>query len=132
LLRRAGSKVRAAKCNLHSTDVPSRFRDGSDRAPELYRAIPVRTGHREASGGGGPRIRQAYARSFVERVGVDRDTIKVSGPKEALTGSFRAGVPENVGEVLTSVREWRPVDERDENLWTLTIARPDIGAKRNA
>ncbi|MFM7344237.1 MAG: recombinase family protein [Tagaea sp.] len=60
---------------------------------------------------GDPRIRQAYARAFIGSVRVDRETVRVEGPNDSLSGIACGGAPEGVREVLSFVREWRPREE---------------------
>lgn len=58
---------------------------------------------------GDPRVRQAYIRAFIARVGVDKKTVTIEGPNSALIGA--ANSDPRGGEVLAFAREWRPREE---------------------
>lgn len=58
---------------------------------------------------GEPRIRQAYIRAFIARVGVDKKTVTIEGPSSALVGAASSG--SRGGEVLAFARKWRPREE---------------------
>ncbi|WP_368423620.1 recombinase family protein [Tistlia sp.] len=72
-------------------------------------ADAVRSKLREPDGA----LRKAYVRQFVERVELDDEEIRISGPKAALAGALlHSGAPDR--QVPSSVREWWA--HKDSNL----------------
>ncbi len=59
-----------------------------------------------------PALQRRYVRGLVSEIVVDRDTATISGPPAAIAAAITA--PDNMGEVRTSVREWRT--RQDSNL----------------
>jgi hypothetical protein len=68
---------------------------------------------REVLRAGPVEFRRAYLRMFVHRVVVSRREVRISGPRSALAKAAGSEVPLPGPEVLSFVREWRPV--RDSN-----------------
>src|SRR5262249_41359167 len=78
--------------------------------PKLERLSGVM---REALKSGAMEFRRAYLRMFVHRVVVSRREVRISGPKSALAKAASSSEPPPGPEVLSFVREWRPL--RDSN-----------------
>ena len=57
-------------------------------------------------------LQRRYVRGLVSEIVVDRDTATISGPPAAIAAAISA--PDKMGEVRTSVREWRA--RKDSNL----------------
>ena len=66
---------------------------------------------REVLKTGPTEFRRAYLRMFVHRVVVSRREVRISGPKAALAKAAGSDVPAPGPEVLSFVREWRPVGD---------------------
>jgi len=64
---------------------------------------------------GSPEFKKAYLRLFIDRVEVDiaEKEVRMTGQKSAVIGALTAKKPDDAGEVLTSVQEWRT--RRDSN-----------------
>ncbi len=58
-----------------------------------------------------PEMRKAYLKLFVDNVTVSKEEIRVSGPKGVLAKAAIHELPNTPGEVITFVREWRPVGD---------------------
>ncbi len=58
-----------------------------------------------------PELRKAYLKLFVDKVVISRDKIEVSGPCGALAQAALGDLPKTASEVITFVREWRPVGD---------------------
>jgi site-specific DNA recombinase len=65
---------------------------------------------REKLNGGSAELRRVYLRMFVGRVVVSKREVQISGPKSALAKAASADGPPR-SEVLSFVREWRPIGE---------------------
>ena len=66
---------------------------------------------REALKTGPIEFRRAYLRMFVHRIVVSRREVRISGPKAALAKAASSDVPAPGPEVLSFIREWRPLGE---------------------
>ena len=66
---------------------------------------------REALKTGPIEFRRNYLRMFVHRIVVSRREVRISGPKAALAKAASSDVPAPGPEVLSFVREWRPLRE---------------------
>ncbi len=80
----------------------------------VLRRIAVEVAERLRNGD--PRVRQAYIRAFIGRVGVDKKVVKIEGPNSALVGAASAGVPRGANEVLAFARKWRPHGDSNPGL----------------
>ncbi len=58
-----------------------------------------------------PEMCKAYIKLFVNNVVVSKKEIRVSGPKGVLAKAAMSEPPNTPGEVITFVREWRPVGD---------------------
>ncbi len=58
-----------------------------------------------------PEMRKAYLKLFVDNVTISKEEIRVSGPKGVLAKAAMNDLPDMPGEVITFVREWRPVGD---------------------
>ena len=58
-----------------------------------------------------PEMRKAYLKLFVDNVTISKEEIRVSGPKGMLAKAAMNDLPDMPGEVITFVREWRPVGD---------------------
>ena len=56
-------------------------------------------------------MRKAYLKLFVDNVTISKEEIRVSGPKGVLAKAAMNDLPDMPGEVITFVREWRPVGD---------------------
>lgn len=57
-------------------------------------------------------MRKAYLKLFVNDVIISKEEIRISGPKGVLAKAAMNDLPNTLGEVITFVREWRPVGDR--------------------
>jgi site-specific DNA recombinase len=58
-----------------------------------------------------PDMRKAYLKLFVDNVIISKTEICISGPKGVLAKAATNDLPNTPGEVITFVREWRPVGD---------------------
>ncbi len=58
-----------------------------------------------------PAMRKAYFKLFVDNVIISKEEIRMSGPKGVLAKAALNELPNTPGEVITFVREWRPVGD---------------------
>ena len=58
-----------------------------------------------------PGMRKAHLKLFVDNVTISKEEIRVSGPKGILAKAAMSDLPTTPGEVITFVREWRPVGD---------------------
>jgi hypothetical protein len=65
---------------------------------------------------------------FVDNVIVSKDEVSVSGPKGVLAKAALNELPNTPGEVITFVREWRPVADETGH-WKLLISFDSPGLR---
>jgi DNA invertase Pin-like site-specific DNA recombinase len=56
-----------------------------------------------------PEMRKAYIKLFVDKAIISKETIELTGPKSVLAKAALTDLPNATSEVITFVREWRPV-----------------------
>lgn len=73
---------------------------------------------------GSQEFKKAYLRLFVDRVEVDipNKEIRMSGQKSAVLGALTAKSLGDTYSVLTSVQEWRAIENKTANFYLIEIA----------
>jgi site-specific DNA recombinase len=70
---------------------------------------------------GDPAYRRAWLHQFVEKVTVDKDEVRICGPKESIVSMLRRDDSFGGPEVPTFAREWRASPNKTANPYVIEI-----------